>query len=521
MQLNRADYRNKVMGCWMGKNIGGTLGYPFEWRRQVNQVTFYAQGLRGEPMPNDDLDIQLLWLIALEEQGVDIDAQLLSEYWLTYLTPNWVEYGNSKINLRSGLLPPLCGSYENPYQDSCGAFIRSEIWACITPGCPRQAARYAYQDAIIDHGGGEGTCAEVFTATLESAAFVLNDLDTLFDIGLSYIPKDCGVAGAVHLVRDNYRKGCTFMENRTLLLEKFRGSAFRNNPAFVSAEDLARGFDQGQLGWDAPSNIGITVMGLLYGEGDFGNTVTTAVNCGEDTDCTAATAGSIFGIIHGLDDIPADWTAPIGRRIKTACLELGGLGYFGDILPADIDQLTARTEQVMERVADHFHLPIELAEGPTQPANAQANDLIAGELSHELYSQLGGPVFRFDFFDVYVDYGGSPEIRDHAPKTLRLVISNKYRLQARMYIRWLAPEDWTISPAREGQFFIYMWKVDADPRTLSFDITPARVQAGSIRLVVELTVDSRATAMLVPIVLLNGNIADSAGKERSDLQADV
>ena len=29
------DYRSKVLGCWMGKNIGGTLGAPFEWRRQA------------------------------------------------------------------------------------------------------------------------------------------------------------------------------------------------------------------------------------------------------------------------------------------------------------------------------------------------------------------------------------------------------------------------------------------------------------------------------------------------------
>jgi hypothetical protein len=30
MVLNRDEYRNKVLGCWMGKNIGGTLGAAFE-----------------------------------------------------------------------------------------------------------------------------------------------------------------------------------------------------------------------------------------------------------------------------------------------------------------------------------------------------------------------------------------------------------------------------------------------------------------------------------------------------------
>ena len=36
------------------------LGAPFEWKRQVNHVSFYTRDLKGEPLPNDDLDIQLL-----------------------------------------------------------------------------------------------------------------------------------------------------------------------------------------------------------------------------------------------------------------------------------------------------------------------------------------------------------------------------------------------------------------------------------------------------------------------------
>lgn len=39
------DYRNKSIGCWYGKNIGGTLGAPMEWKRQINDVSFYVQEL--------------------------------------------------------------------------------------------------------------------------------------------------------------------------------------------------------------------------------------------------------------------------------------------------------------------------------------------------------------------------------------------------------------------------------------------------------------------------------------------
>ena len=307
----------------------------------------------------------------------------------------------------------------------------------------------------------------------------------------------------MRLAQECYTSGKTWLEARAQVLEHFRGSAFQNNPETVSAEDRARGFDQGQFGWDVPSNIGMLLIGLLYGEGDFAKTLTTAVNCGEDTDCTGATAGSIFGILNGIDGIPESWKAPIGRKIKTACLNLGELGYFGNQLPADIDELTRRTEQAARQVIERFHLPVRLSEAPTDPGGLPA---VPASLAETLYASPNGPLFRFDFFDVSVDYGNSPEMCDNAPKTIRLTVWNKYKNQANLRLRWLAPEDWTISPSREGQFFIFAGKADANPRRLSFTLQAPRLAGGLTRLVVELAVDARPQVMLVPITLVNGNV---------------
>ena len=499
MNFNTAEYRDKVLGCWLGKSIGGTIGAPMEWKRQVNDVTFYTQDLTGEPVPNDDLDIQLLWLVALEEQGPKLDAHMLADYWLLYVTPHWAEYGMCKANLRIGLSPPLSGTYENDYKDSCGAFIRSEIWACICPGNPQMAARYAYEDAIIDHGNGEGTYAEVFCAALEAAAFVCKDIHKLIDIGLSYIPKDCGVARAVLLAQECYRGKKTWLEARNLILEKYRGRLGWGTP---SPDDVKRGFDTGKLGWDVPSNIGMLLIGLLYGEGDFDKSICTAVNCGEDTDCTAATVGSIFGILWGSKAIPERWIKPIGRGIKTACLNLGELGYFGNQVPQNVDDLTERTLNVARRVSAERGLAISYGDLPSDKME-KLDSLYAGGMMDWFYLHTGGPKFVNGYFEVSLNYGeDGPVIRPGVAKTIGIRIANQYKYQTMLQMRFLMPEGVVVEGGNEYAYQCLQPHF-RQPTFVPFVLKADQIKSSVIRGVVEFTQPGRATTFYVPIVLLH------------------
>ena len=504
MILNMEEYQDKVLGCWLGKNIGGTLGAPFEWRRKVNDVSFYTQDLGGEPLPNDDLDIQLLWLLALEERGVDIDAHVLAEYWTQYLTPHWAEYGTGKINMRSGLLPPLSGTFHNAFKDSCGCFIRSEIWACIAPGNPQLAARYAYEDGILDHGNGEGTYAEVFVAALESAAFIVSDIHKLIEIGLSYIPDQCAVTGAIKCALDCYHSGKTWREARDLMLKDWRGEVIYGLLWTCSQEDIEKGFHTGKRGWDVPSNIGMLLIGLLYGEGDFAKTLCTAVNCGEDTDCTGATVGSIFGILHGAKAVPQEWIAPIGRTIKTICLNIGELDG-GKRLALDVDDLTARTMRIEQQVRLRQNPALALGAEPTNLDDVKIDSLKAGEFREQLYSNLGGPVFRFPDFEIGLDYGTEdPMIRNEVPRKVRLRIRNNGRFQANLALHWYLPEGWRVGPGVDGALLSLPTHFEP-PLNVEFTFETPLVREPMNRAVLEITIPGRTTIMLIPVTLLNGN----------------
>ncbi len=434
LKLNIDTYRDKVLGCWTGKNIGGTLGGPFEGSREMNDATFYVQKMDGKPLPNDDLDLQLLWLRAAEEKGLSrLNERVLGEYWVYENTGPWNEYGVSKCNISRGFVPPLSGACNNEkWKWSNGAWIRSEIWACLFPGLPDKASLYAYYDSCIDHCG-EGIYAELFTASMESAAFLLNDIRSIIEFGLARIPQDSRVHRSVSLACDCYDRKVPFVEARNAIVK-----------------------DNEDLGWfQAPGNLGFTTLGLLYGEGDFGRTICLATNCGDDTDCTAGTAGAVMGIVYGRSNIPEKWTAPIGDSIQTCCiLQNTSCHFLGDI-PHTITELTERTitvatnhamtrrYQELEFTKDETEIPADYIE------SQKKSDYIAKEIVSRSPYTLG---YDLPFGKLNVRFDESPEIEAGKPFAINFSFFNSFFIDTMITVKIELPEGWTADPADECCF---------------------------------------------------------------------
>lgn len=304
--MNEILYKQKALACWRGKAIGGTLGMPYEGWAHTLDLSFYDP-IPTDLAPNDDLDLQVVWAMALNDmEDPIVDRQTLADAWLRHNTFPCDEYAVATRNLRNGIRPPYSGSYDNWFVDGLGAAIRSEIWACLAPGDPALAARYAYEDACIDHDG-DGIMAEIFLAALESAAFVESDLDKLLDIGLEYISPDCRLRNAI----EDTRKWCAekndFKSIRALIMKHYGNDDFT----------------------DVIMNIPFIVAGLLLGNGDFGKSLCMVVNFGMDTDCTGATAGAILGLINPKN-ISKKWLDPIGNTLLLS-KEIVGVTHPGTI----------------------------------------------------------------------------------------------------------------------------------------------------------------------------------------------
>ena len=432
LRLDREEFRDRVHACWLGKNIGGTLGGPWECKLHTHALTYYDPVPDGSA-PNDDLDLQLVWLKMLEDEGIDPSVRTFAEYWSRYAARYpWNEYGFFMRNFTRGLTPPVAGCFENYFVDEMGSPIRSEIWACLHPGDPQAAARMAWKDSAVDHAGGEGTCGEMFWAAVEAAAFVEKDPMTLIRIGLAMIPLSSHVGRAIREAVWCHENGVSWGEARERIVKRF-----------ATIQPCA-----------AAANHAFTIIGWLYGE-DFGDRLCKAVNCGYDTDCTGATLGSVLGILGGTSSLPAKWRDPVGEGIVLH-------KFTGDCdPPATVDELTDRTVALAEKAAaekDHIafgdatRLPDDLL------SRLFRNDLAREALHQD--NQAGVEVVGGR--EVWLHYGGEPVPYPGIVLTVRVTVEGGVPAEVDLRV----PDGWTSDALGGGRFRVRSDGPVADRNTL-------------------------------------------------------
>jgi ADP-ribosylglycohydrolase len=335
-----------VLGAWLGRCAGCNLGKPVEghgWNRDklrrylenagAYPITDYLPVL--DPMPegmefdpswavasrgrvrgmarDDDTDYTILGLHVLEKYGFGFNTAQVGDEWLG-LIPFTKTYTAERVayrNLVFGLAPPLTATFQNPYREWIGAMIRGDAFGYVSPGRPWRAAELAYRDAALSHTAN-GIYGEMWAAALIAASFASSSAREALEISLGVVPPRSRLFQALEAQLALFGSGASW-------------------------EDAMGEVDAslGHYHWvHTINNAAVVAAALLWGDGDFARCVGYAVEAGLDTDCTGATAGSVFGALHGTAALPENFVRPLEDTIHSAIF-----GYDG----SRISDLAART----------------------------------------------------------------------------------------------------------------------------------------------------------------------------------
>jgi ADP-ribosylglycohydrolase len=337
-KIDPKDYYDKVYGAWLGRCAGCLLGQPVEgWRRKRitgllkdtgnYPVNYYISSDIGKKlrtkyeivddrqvygggkvnwinntgcMPeDDDTNYTILYLKTLETYGRDFTSDDVVTSWLMNVpilhvcTAERVAYKNF-VDL---VMPPLSGSYYNAYREWIGAQIRADFFGYVNPGDTEKAAEYAWRDGRISHIKN-GIYGEMFAAAMIARAAATQDITDIILSGLGEIPEKSRLTEGV----------------KNVLSWREEGIGWE-----AALDRVHQIYDESNSHhWcHTISNAMICAAALLWGERDLAKTIGIAVCAGFDTDCNAATTGSVVGMLNGAAALPEKWIKPLNNKVKS------------------------------------------------------------------------------------------------------------------------------------------------------------------------------------------------------------
>lgn len=325
---------DKIYGAWLGRCAGCLLGKPFEGMLR-QRITGFAKDTANYPFTayasssvpeeiadkyairtywaansfidhvthapiDDDTNYTVLGLNILEKFGVEFTSADVAEAWLDQLPALWTCTAEfvAYRNVMNKVYPPQSASYRNPYREWIGAQIRADIYGYVTPGNPELGAELAWRDAAISHTRN-GLYGSMFVAAMLSAAYLHQDPKLIIAAGLAQIPADCRLTLGIRQVLQWRESGLDWESAVDRLYEIYDETNSHHAVHTIP-------------------NAMIVVLALLYGDGDFEQSIAIAVLSGLDTDCNGATVGSIVGLMLGAQALPAKWIEPLDDRLDTS-----------------------------------------------------------------------------------------------------------------------------------------------------------------------------------------------------------
>jgi hypothetical protein len=310
--LSKEVLMDKIKGGWAGQVIGCTYGGPTEFQYNGTMIQPYIPIEWNEDLMEwwytnapglyDDVYMDLTFVQVFEEQGLDAPALAHAKAFAHADYMLWHANQAARYNILNGLEPPATGHWKNNvHSEDIDFQIEADFAGLMNPGMVNSSSE------ICDRVGhimnyGDGWYGGVYVAAMYALSFYSDDIPFIVSEALRTIPEESEFFQCIHDVIIWHEQYPDDWTKCWLEVEK-KWSSDIGCPEGVFVP----------FNIDAKINAAYIVIGMLYGEGDYGRTLDISTRCGQDSDCNPASAGGVLGTILGYDAIPADWKAGLDR----------------------------------------------------------------------------------------------------------------------------------------------------------------------------------------------------------------
>jgi len=292
------ELRDKIAGGWVGQLAGVAWGMSTEF-------VYLGEIIPEEEVPDwvpewinvgyaqDDVCVEIPFLQAMREHGVNCDWSRFGDAFAETTFALWHANRAGRENLQAGIPVPDSGHYSNnEHCDDIDWQIESDFAGLIAPGLPKVAAEIAWRGGHVMNYG-DGVYGGAWVAAMHAEAYFAKSIDEIIEAGLRVVPAASQFRAVLDDVLDWHEQ---YPQDWTLTWQALQDK-------WGEVDRCPEGRDH-PYNIDAKLNAAYVLIGLLYGKGDFEDSVRISMRCGQDSDCNPSTVGAVLGNYSGLSGIP-------------------------------------------------------------------------------------------------------------------------------------------------------------------------------------------------------------------------
>jgi len=357
-RLKVSEYRQKMMAGWIGQMVGVGWGGPTEFR-------WANKTIPEEDMPEwkpglvnvwgqDDLYVEMTFLRSLEEYGLDVSLRQAGIDFANSKYMLWHANKAGRDNLRRGIAPPDSSHPKfSSHADDIDYQIEADFSGLISPGLPNSVIALGEKFGRLMNYG-DGVYGGQFVGCMYAEAFFENDPHKIVQAGLSCIPEESQYA---EMVRDVVMWHQEHPGDWQAAWQKIN-KKYHENPDYIRWLCTEKG---GDFNIDAKINGAYIVVGMLYGDRDFDQTIIISTRCGQDSDCNPSNAAGALFTTSRFDDLPDKYVSALeqGKKFSFTEYDFQGLADVSVKLAKQIVVQAGGRVEVDEDGEEVFVIPLQ------------------------------------------------------------------------------------------------------------------------------------------------------------------